>query len=397
MSATTQTSSAFPDIAKRFRANLQTYALIFATILIWGFFFAVTDGAYLSPQNFSNLFRQMTVTALLSCGMVLVIVTGGIDLSVGNFAGFVSVVVAQFQANIWTKVLPGQVVLPAVLSVLIGLAVGILFGMLQGSIIAYLRVPAFIVTLGGMWVFKGLLLIVTEGKTIPANQPVFSQIAQGYLPPLAGWIIAAVVVAFLVFNVFSSRQRKRRFGIEQGPLYLDLLKTALFAAVVVGYVAFVNGYHGIQMPVLLLAIVAVVLSYVSNNTRFGRYAYAIGGNREAARLSGVSISKNIFMIFVLMGFLCGVAGIVLASYVGYGTIAAGFGYELDAIAACILGGTSPLGGVGTIFGAMIGSLIMASLTNGLQIMNVPAAWQYVLKGIVLVLAVYADVQLKKNR
>jgi len=397
MSATTQTTSALPGIAKRFRANLQTYALIFAMILIWGFFFAVTDGAYLSPQNFSNLFRQMTVTALLSCGMVLVIVTSGIDLSVGNFAGFVSVVVAKFQADIWTDIFPGQVVLPAILSVIVGLAVGILFGMLQGSIIAYLRVPAFIVTLGGMWVFKGLLLIVTQGKTIPANQPVFSQIAQGYLPPLVGWIMAAVVVAFLLYNMFSSRQRKHRYGFELAPLYMDLLKTALFAAVVVGYVYFVNQYHGIQAPVLLLAIVAVVISYVSSNTRFGRYAYAIGGNREAARLSGVNINKNIFMIFVLMGFLCGVSGIVLASYVGYGTIAAGFGYELDAIAACILGGTSPLGGVGTIFGAMIGSLIMASLTNGLQIMNVPAAYQYVLKGIVLVLAVYADVQLKKSR
>jgi len=397
MSATTQTTSALPGIAKRFRANLQTYALIFAMILIWGFFFAVTDGAYLSPQNFSNLFRQMTVTALLSCGMVLVIVTGGIDLSVGNFAGFVSVVVAKFQADIWTDIFPGQVVLAAILSVFVGLAVGILFGMLQGSIIAYLRVPAFIVTLGGMWVFKGLLLIVTQGKTIPANQPVFSQIAQGYLPPLVGWIMAAVVVAFLLYNMFSSRQRKHRYGFELAPLYMDLLKTALFAAVVVGYVYFVNRYHGIQAPVLLLAIVAVAISYVSSNTRFGRYAYAIGGNREAARLSGVNINKNIFMIFVLMGFLCGVSGIVLASYVGYGTIAAGFGYELDAIAACILGGTSPLGGVGTIFGAMIGSLIMASLTNGLQIMNVPAAYQYVLKGIVLVLAVYADVQLKKSR
>lgn len=397
MSATTQTTSALSGIAKRFRTNLQTYALIFAMMLIWGYFFAMTDGAYLSPQNFSNLFRQMTVTALLSCGMVLVIVTGGIDLSVGNFAGFVSVVVAKFQADIWTNIFPGQVVLPAIMSVIVGLAVGILFGMLQGSIIAYLRVPAFIVTLGGMWVFKGLLLIVTQGKTIPANQPVFSQIAQGYLPSVAGWIIAALVVAFLLYHMFSSRQRKRRYGFELTPLYIDLLKTILFAAVVVGYVYFVNQYHGIQAPVLLLAIVAVAISYVSNNTRFGRYAYAIGGNREAARLSGVNINKNIFMIFVLMGFLCGVAGIVLASYVGYGTIAAGFGYELDAIAACILGGTSPLGGVGTIFGAMIGSLIMASLTNGLQIMNVPAAYQYVLKGIVLVLAVYADVQLKKSR
>jgi D-xylose transport system permease protein len=149
--------------------------------------------------------------------------------------------------------------------------------------------------------------------------------------------------------------------------------------------------------VLILAVVAVIVSYISSNTRFGRYAYAIGGNREASRLSGISIKGNIFRIFVLMGLLCGVSGIMLASYVGYGTIAAGTSYELYAIAACILGGTSTLGGEGTIFGAMIGALIMASLTNGLQLMNVPAAYQYVLTGLVLVLAVYADVYFKKNR
>jgi D-xylose transport system permease protein len=162
-------------------------------------------------------------------------------------------------------------------------------------------------------------------------------------------------------------------------------------------VATVNQYNGVQIPVLLLAIVAVIVGYMATNTRFGRYAYAIGGNREAARLSGVNIRQNIFFVFVLMGFLCGVSGTALASYVGYGTIAAGQGYELDAIAACILGGTSTLGGEGTIFGAMVGALIMASLTNGLQMLNVQPAWQYLLKGLVLVVAVYADVQLKKNR
>ncbi len=159
----------------------------------------------------------------------------------------------------------------------------------------------------------------------------------------------------------------------------------------VGYIYMVNQYNGFQVPVLLLAIVVVVITYLSNNTRFGRYAYAIGGNREAARLSGVNIRKNIFGVFTLMGFLCGIGGVVLASYVGYGTIAAGQGYELDAIGAAILGGTSTLGGVGTVFGAMVGALIMTSLGTGLQIMNVQAAWQYLVKGIVLVVAVFGDV------
>ena len=159
----------------------------------------------------------------------------------------------------------------------------------------------------------------------------------------------------------------------------------------------VNKYNGLPIPVLLLIIAAVIMAYISNNTRFGRYSYAIGGNREAARLSGVNIRWTVFVIFLLMGILAGLAGVVLASYVGYGTIAAGTGYELDAIAACILGGTSTLGGEGTILGALIGGLIMASLTNGLQLLNAPAALQYVIKGIVLVLAVYLDVSLKKRR
>jgi D-xylose transport system permease protein len=398
MSATSTTSAGVvSDLVRRFRSNLQTYALIVALMIIWGIFFARTEGSFLGPQNFSNLFRQMTVTAFLSVGMVLVIVTGNIDLSVGKLAGLVSVVVAYFQARIWTQILPNQELLTTIISVLAGLGAGTLFGILQGYIIAYLRVPAFIVTLGGMWFCNGAILLVTEGKTVPANQPILALIGQGYLPPMVGWILGAAVVVLLFYTMFSGRQKKRRYGFELGPLYMDILKTTLFAVLVLGYVFMVNKYNGVSIPVLLLAFVAVVVAYVSNNTRFGRYAYAIGGNREAARLSGVNILNNIFLIFVLMGFLCGVSGVVLASYVGYGTIGAGTGYELDAIASCILGGTSPLGGEGTIFGAMVGALIMASLTNGLQILNVPAAYQYLLKSIVLVMAVYLDVYIKKHR
>lgn len=387
------------SIGKVIRANFQTYALIGALVLIWVFFSVVTRGVYTGPQNFSNLFRQMTITALLSVGMVLVIVTGNIDLSVGKLAGFVSVVVAFLQARVWAQ--PALRDLPealsTALSVLAGLGVGTLAGIIQGSIIAYLRVPAFIVTLGGMWVFNGLILLVTGGRTIPANQPIFSQISQGYLPPAVGWIIAVVVMAVIFYTTFSSRQKKASYGFELPPLGLDILRAVALSAVVVGYVVMVNQYNGVQIPVLLLAVVALTVGYMSTNTRFGRYAYAIGGNREAARLSGVNIRRNIFFIFVLMGFLCGVAGTALASYVGYGTIAAGEGYELDAIAACILGGTSTLGGEGTIFGAMVGALIMASLTNGLQMLNTQPALVYLLKGAVLVGAVYLDVQLKKNR
>jgi D-xylose transport system permease protein len=385
------------ELLQILRSNIQTYAIFLALVGIWLIFSVTTNGSYLDPQNISNLFRQMTVTAFLAIGMVLVIVTGNIDLSVGKLAGFVSVVVAYLQAYVWYSYLPDQPILAASLSVFFGLLVGSLFGAIQGFIIAFLRVPSFIVTLAGLWLFNGLILLVTAGKTIPANQPVFSTIAQGYIPAAWGWGLGVVVIVFLFWNMVNNRRNKRKHGFELSPLPIDLLATAFPALVILVYVYNVNNYRGIQNPVLLLAIAAMIMIYISNNTRFGRYAYAIGGNREAARLSGINIRNMVFLIFVLMGFLSGVAGVVLASYVGYGTIAAGTGYELDAIASCILGGTSTLGGIGTIPGALIGALIIASLSTGLQMMNVAPAWQYVLKALVLVLAVFADVYFKKNR
>jgi len=392
-----KTESLWTKVLQSIRHNIQSYVLLIAVVIIWAFFFFMTNGAYLDPQNISNLFRQMSVTSIMSIGMVLVIVTGGIDLSVGKLAGFVSVVVAYLQYYVWFDLFPGQVFLSAVLSVICGLAVGLLAGVIQGYIIAYLGLPAFIVTLGGMWLFNGLLLLVTQGKTIAANQPVFSDIGHGYIPPEWGWVIFAVIAAAMIFLVFVNRRNKAKYGFTPRPLYLDLMTVGIVLLLILAYIVSVNNAQGIPAPVVLLAVVAVVVAYAANNTRFGRYAYAIGGNREAARFSGISVSSVVFRVFVLMGGLCGVAGIVLASYVGYGTIAAGTGYELDAIAACILGGTSPLGGVGTIPGALIGALIIASLTTGLQMLNAQPALQYVIKAIILVAAVFVDVYLKKHR
>ena len=380
------------------RHNMQTYTLIIAVIVIWAIFYFLTGGSYLDPQNISNLFRQMTVTSFMSIGMVLVIVTGGIDLSVGKLAGFVSVVCAFLQYFTFYSMFPNQPLLSAVLSVIVGLLVGTAAGALQGYFIAFQGLPAFIVTLGGMWLFNGLILWRTAGKTIAAHGTYFSFIGQGYVSPTWGWIIFAVALAVLVWNVLSARRGKAKYGFSLKPLYQDLLSgVGIPALCVLAYLVSVNAYKGIPAPVFLLAVVALIMMYISNNTRFGRYVYALGGNREAARLSGINITSVLFRVFILMGFLCGVAGVVLASYVGYGTIAAGQGYELDAIAACILGGTSPLGGVGTIPGALIGALIIGSLTTGLQMMNVVPAWQYVTKAVILVLAVLIDVYFKKHR
>jgi D-xylose transport system permease protein len=401
MSVSTTELNARANLGTRFlqslRRNIQTYTLLIAVVAIWAIFYFLTHGSYLDPQNISNLFRQMTVTSFLSLGMVLVIVTGSIDLSVGKLAGFVSVVCAYLQYYTWYALFPDQPLLAAVLSVICGLLVGVAAGALQGYFIAFQGLPAFIVTLGGMWLFNGLILWATAGKTIAAHQQYFSSIAQGYIPPVWGYILFGIIVLALIWNMISARRGKARYGFALKPLYQDLLSALIPAVLVLAYLVMVNRYKGIPAPVLLLAVVALVMMYISNNTRFGRYVYAIGGNRDAARLSGINITSVLFRVFVLMGFLCGVAGIVLASYVGYGTIAAGQGYELDAIAACILGGTSPLGGVGTIPGALIGALIIGSLTNGLQQMNVAPAWQFVVKAVILVLAVLVDYYFKRNR
>jgi D-xylose transport system permease protein len=232
--------------------------------------------------------------------MVLVMVTGNIDLSVGKLAGFVSVVVAQFQADIWFHYIPNNELLTTVFSVLIGIAVGTIFEVLQGYIISYLHVPAFIVTLGGQWILNGGILIITGGRTIPANQPFFSVIAQGYFSPTVGWILSGVVILFMAFSMLQGRRNKIKYGFKPLPMVIEVIRLIALATLIVIYVAIVNRYNGVQIPVMLLAITAVIMSYVSTNTPVGRYAYAIGGNCEAARLSGVNISRNIFLVFVLM-------------------------------------------------------------------------------------------------
>jgi D-xylose transport system permease protein len=234
--AETQNESFKTQLRQSIGRNIQSFILILAVVIIWAIFFILTKGSYLDSQNISNLFRQMSVTSIMALGMLLVILTGGIDLSVGKLAGFVSVVVAYLQFNVWHTLLPGQVVLPAILSVICGLLVGLLAGVLQGSIIAYGNLPAFIVTLGGMWLFNGLLLLVTQGKTIAADQPVFSTIGQGYIPPVWGWGIFVVIIAALVWNMFSGRRSKQKYGFSVRPLYADLILVGVIAIFILAYV-----------------------------------------------------------------------------------------------------------------------------------------------------------------
>ncbi|WP_136810456.1 sugar ABC transporter permease [Desulfosediminicola flagellatus] len=393
-------------LSNMIRNNIQTYTMILALVFIWVLFGFLTDWIFFSPRNLSNLFRQMTIVSFLSIGMVMVIVTGNIDLSVGSCVGLVSAITAWLQAiflpPLFEQYLPGMSMLSqggiiTVITIFFGLCVGGLIGVIQGSVIAYLGVPAFIVTLGGMLIFRGGVLGITQGKTIVPIEDSFRLIAQGYLPKNLGWILGALAILYLFFWLFYNRKQKMSYGINVRPFGVDLAQTMFFSAIILVFVYVMNNYRGIPNPVLLMVFVALLFTYITQNTRLGRYAYALGGNAEATRLSGVNTKANVFQVFVLMGLLTGVSGIVLTGYVAAGTTSGGVNYELEAIAACVIGGTSLMGGSGSIAGALVGSLIMASLLNGMSVMNMPAFWQFIIRGLVLVLAVYMDVATKRRR
>ncbi|MGO9309568.1 MAG: sugar ABC transporter permease [Spirochaetia bacterium] len=401
----TQTIS-LAAVTRSIRTNIRTYTMIIALALIWLLFGSLTHWIFFEPRNLSNLFRQMTIVSFLAIGMVLVITTGNIDLSVGSATGLASAVTAYLQVNIMPSILhslfPGMAVGPlgvlnTIIAILSALLVGLIIGLWQGTVIAFLKVPAFIVTLGGMLIFRGGVLAVTQGKTLTIYEDDFRLIAQGYVPDMVGWIIGAIVVVVIIFVVFRGRQQRKEFGFKLVPFYQDLLKALVFAALVAFFIFIMNSYRGIPNPVLLMAIVALIFTYLANNTKFGRYSYALGGNKEATRLSGININRVVFTVFILIGLLTGVSGIVLTGYVAAGTIGGGTNYELDAIASCVIGGTSLMGGEGTIFGAIVGSLIIASLLNGMSVMNMDVFWQYIIRGFVIIAAVYIDVMSKRSR
>jgi D-xylose transport system permease protein len=397
-------------IWKELKRNLKTYTMIFALLFLWILFGVLSGGTFVSPRNISNLFRQMTIISFLAIGMVLIIVTGNIDLSVGSATGFIATVVAYFQVYTFPQMLipllsllfPGVPItilgiISTVLAIILALIVGALIGLWNGVIVAYLKVPAFIVTLGGLLIFRGLMIAVTGGKSISPLEKSLGLIYNGYLPKEIGIILAVLVIGFIIFNILWQRRKRKQYGLETGSLVSDLAKICFFSGLVAAYVFYINSYYGVQAPVLIMALVAFMFSYLSKNTRFGRYSYAIGGNKEAAKLSGINIKANVLKVFILMGVLIGIAGIMLSARVGTGAPGGGETYELYAIAACVIGGTSLMGGEGTILGALIGSLVMASLDNGMVLLNVPSFAQYVIKGLVLVFAVWVDVATRKTR
>ncbi|MGN6093179.1 sugar ABC transporter permease [Luteibacter jiangsuensis] len=363
-------------------------ALLIAVAIIWVFFHVKTDAAFITPGNLSNLFRQMAITGMLACGMVFVIIAGEIDLSIGSLLGLLGGVVAILTVN------EGWGTWPAIGAVLV---LGLLLGAFNGFVVTKMRVPSFIVGLGGMLAFRGIVLYITGSSTIAPAPDDLVALGQGFVPvELSRWIGGIIFVAMVAITV-RRRMRRSKLGLQQAALWIDIARLVAIGVFIAGFIRMLNDANGIPIPVMILLGLLAVFTYVSTQTVFGRHIYAVGGNMEATRLSGVNVARVKLVVFALMGLMCAFAGIITVARTGSGSPSAGTGGELDAISACFIGGTSMRGGSGTVYGALIGALVMASLDSGMQLMDVDNSWQMIIKGVILVLAVWVDVLSGSNR
>jgi D-xylose transport system permease protein len=393
----------FDLVVGSIKRNTKQYTMMIAVVAIWAIFAFLTERVFLTPRNLSNLFVQTVTTAILAIGMVLVIVAGHIDLSVGSVLGFAGAVCAICMVKLEWGVFP---------AVLVTLLTGAAVGAWHGFWIAYRKVPSFIVTLASMLAFRGLIIGITGGQTQGlemAPESVaerFKLIGQGYLPTLRAaadgqvhdtslYFLVALIVAYVVMAV-RRRRARQHYGFPVLPAYAEALRLAFVSAVMAIFGMIMVLYLGIPWSVIFVLVLTLILSFVAEDTTFGRHLYAIGGNPDAARLSGISVPRHIFGLFVLMGVLTAMAGIVYTARLNAATTSAGQNAELDAIAAAVIGGTSLAGGEGTILGAIVGALVMTSLDNGMSLMNMDITFQYVIKGLILLLAVWVDIAQRKK-
>ena len=373
---------------------LRAYTMVFALVAIWIYFHYSTGQIFLEARNFSNLMRQTAVTGVLAVGMLMVIITGQIDLSVGSVVGLAGGVAAVAQGWLGWGLVP---------SLAAGIAVGLAIGAVQGTLTAYFNIPAFIVTLGGLLAWRGVILGLSRGETIPIRLPGFKSIGQDYVGPTVGWIIAGIAVVAIVWLTINRNRARRRHGLAVPKTTTTVARALVPSVVIIGFIYLMNSYEiapgthaGIPVPVIIFLTIALAGAFITQNTTLGRYLYAIGGNPDAARLSGINIRKYLLVVFCMMGVLTGVASLIYTARVGSASPDAGQLLELDAIAACVIGGTSLMGGRGTVFGAILGALIMASLDNGMSLKNVEPYMQNIIKGAILVVAVGLDMAGRKR-
>ena len=367
--------------------NLQVFVMIAAIVVIMLFFTWTTEGAYLSARNISNLLRQTAITGILAVGMVFVIISAEIDLSVGSMMGLLGGVAAIF--DVWLG-------WPLPLTIAVTLVLGLVLGAWNGWWVAYRKVPSFIVTLAGMLAFRGVLIGITNGTTVSPTSASMSQIGQSYLPDGIGFGIGTLGLVVFVAWQWRMRSRRQALGLETPASTGAVGRQAITAVIVLGAIWLLNDYRGVPTPVLILTLLLLAGMFMATRTAFGRRIYAIGGNIEAARLSGINVERTKLAVFAINGLMVAIAGLILSSRLGAGSPSAGNIAELDAIAACVIGGTSLAGGVGSVAGAVMGAFIMASLDNGMSMMDVPTFWQYIVKGAILLLAVWMDSATKRK-
>jgi D-xylose transport system permease protein len=360
---------------------LRAYTMLGALILIWLFFHWQTGGTFLSSGNLSNLMLQTSVTGILAVGMLMLIVAGQIDLSVGSVLALAGGVAAIALTN-WEYGLG--------VSILLAIAVGVMIGVIHGVLVAYGKIPAFIVTLGGLLAWRGAIKGVSRSETVSVADPTFKMFGQGLMTLETGWVLAALAIAALLFLAYRRAKSQKDYGLGEADYKSELLKTILPVIAILGFVYALNSSGGVPVAVLIFVLVAIFGVFITNSTTFGRYLYAIGGNADAARLSGINTRLNILKVYMLLGVLTGIAAIVFTARQGSATPDAGTLKELEAIAACVIGGASLMGGRGTVFGACLGALIMASLDNGMSLLNIRDFVQEIVKGAILVAAVGAD-------
>ena len=361
---------------------IRGYSMVLALVLLWIIFALLTDGIFLEARNFSNLIRQTAVTGLLSIGMVMVIITGQIDLSVGSLVGLSGMAAVLMQVSMHWGLLP---------SLLTALVVGLIIGALQGWLTAYAGIPSFIVTLGGLLAWRGVTKGISRGNTYPVEIRSFKDLGQDYLSATTGIVLMMIAIVAIIALVLRRNRTRKRHGLEPWSLPGVLARIVIPSALVIAFVMALNQYAGVPIPVLIFVGMALIGVVVTQNTPFGRYLYAIGGNSEAAKLSGINLRRHVLITFCILGVLSGVAGIIYTARVGSAGPDAGTLLELDAIAACVIGGASLMGGRGTVIGACLGALFMASLDNGMSLRNVPDFIQDIVKGAILVAAVGLDV------
>jgi D-xylose transport system permease protein len=394
--------------------------MLIALAVIWIGFHIFSGGVFLTPRNLWNLSVQTSSVAVMATGMVLVIVSRNIDLSVGSVLGFIGMVMAAVQVEILPHYVGFDWPFTWIITLAVGIGVGALIGAVQGGVIAYLGVPAFIVTLGGLLVWRGAAWWVAQGRTIAPLDTNFQRIGggglHGSIGGTASWVVAAIACIGIVLLVMNERRQRRRFHFPLRPVWAEFTIAIVGCILVLGAVSVINAYPlpiglarqfaeangipwpegglfislGIAIPVLIALGAGIVMTFVATRTRFGRYVFAIGGNPEAADLAGVNTRWIVLKVFVLMGMLCGVSAAISTSRLNAGTNSLGTLDELYTIAAAVIGGTSLAGGVGTIAGAILGALVIQSLQSGMVLIGIPSPLQNIVVGIVLVLAVWLD-------